>query len=74
MDGLKEKPIKSVLGRTVVEVNPADGYKFICDDGSWLLIRLSGTEPKLRIYSETSSSKRSVQYIKAGKDYAFSLF
>ncbi|MBF0215466.1 MAG: phosphoglucomutase/phosphomannomutase family protein [Candidatus Omnitrophica bacterium] len=74
MDGLKDKPIKSVLARPVVEINGADGYKFICDDGSWLLIRLSGTEPKLRIYSETSSSKKSLQYIKAGKDYAFSLF
>ncbi|MBU0683672.1 MAG: phosphoglucomutase/phosphomannomutase family protein, partial [Candidatus Omnitrophica bacterium] len=49
-----------------------DGTKFICDDGSWLLLRLSGTEPKLRIYSETHSKKESLEYLKFGKKYAFS--
>ncbi|MBD3378891.1 MAG: phosphoglucomutase/phosphomannomutase family protein [Candidatus Omnitrophica bacterium] len=71
--GLKKHPMKEVLGKKVVDIKDYDGSKFICEDGSWLLIRLSGTEPKLRIYSETSSSKKSRQYLEAGKEYAFSL-
>jgi phosphomannomutase len=30
-----------------------DGYKFIMEDGGWLLIRFSGTEPLIRVYCET---------------------
>lgn len=32
-----------------------DGFKFFIEDGSWLLIRASGTEPLLRVYTEASS-------------------
>ncbi|MBD3296386.1 MAG: phosphoglucomutase/phosphomannomutase family protein, partial [Candidatus Omnitrophica bacterium] len=70
LSGLKKKPLKKVLDKKVVQVNEADGTKFICEDGSWLLVRFSGTEPKLRIYSETSSKKRSLEYIEVGKKYA----
>jgi phosphomannomutase len=31
-----------------------DGYKFMLEDGGWLLIRMSGTEPLMRVYCETS--------------------
>jgi len=71
--GLKKNPLKKVLNRPVVKLNDADGSKFICDDGSWLLLRLSGTEPKLRVYSETKSKKKSLEYIEFGKKYAFGL-
>jgi alpha-D-glucose phosphate-specific phosphoglucomutase len=71
--GLKSNPLENVLNKKVVEINSADGTKFICKDGSWLLVRLSGTEPKLRIYSETSSSKKSKEYIEFGEKYAFEL-
>jgi alpha-D-glucose phosphate-specific phosphoglucomutase len=70
LSGLKKEPLKKVLDKEVVSINDADGTKFICEDGSWLLVRLSGTEPKLRIYSETSSRKRSLEYIEFGKKYA----
>jgi len=73
-DGLKKNPLKKVLGKDVVLLNDSDGFKFICADGTWLLIRLSGTEPKLRIYSETPSKKESLKYIEFGKKYAFSLY
>ena len=32
-----------------------DGFKFFLADGSWLLIRASGTEPLVRVYTEASS-------------------
>lgn len=34
-----------------------DGVKAVLDDGSWFLIRPSGTEPKVRFYVETRSSE-----------------
>ncbi|MEA3489566.1 MAG: phosphoglucomutase/phosphomannomutase family protein [Candidatus Omnitrophota bacterium] len=73
MDGIRKNPLDKVINKKVVQVKDYDGTKFICDDGSWLLLRLSGTEPKLRVYSETGSKRRSLEYIEFGKKYAFSL-
>jgi phosphomannomutase len=39
-----------------VVLDTGDGYKFFLDDGSWLLIRASGTEPLVRVYTEASSA------------------
>lgn len=47
---------QEIAGRKVAEKNFADGFKFIFADGAWLLIRPSGTEPLLRVYSETASA------------------
>jgi phosphomannomutase len=41
--------------KRIVEVLSIDGRKLIFDDGSWLLIRPSGTEPKVRFYVEARS-------------------
>lgn len=41
-------------GHKVVDLVTIDGYKFVMDDGGWLLIRFSGTEPLLRVYTETT--------------------
>ncbi|MFC1570325.1 phosphoglucomutase/phosphomannomutase family protein [Candidatus Omnitrophota bacterium] len=73
LKGMKKNPLKKVLNKDVVKINDADGDKFICSDGSWLLLRLSGTEPKLRVYSETRSKKKALEYIEFGKKYAFKL-
>jgi len=42
--------------KQIVEVLAIDGRKLILDDGSWLLIRPSGTEPKVRFYVEARSA------------------
>ena len=34
-----------------------DGFKFWVDDGSWLLVRFSGTEPLVRVYAEATSAE-----------------
>ena len=39
--------------KRVVDLDTGDGVKFFVDDGSWLLMRLSGTEPLVRVYTET---------------------
>jgi len=41
-------------GLRVTGLNTTDGYKFGLEDGGWLLIRFSGTEPILRVYTETT--------------------
>lgn len=52
----KEKKIKKFAGLKVQEWQFTDGVKHIMEDGSWLLVRPSGTEPVLRIYSESKSA------------------
>jgi phosphoglucomutase len=51
----------TLLGRKVVSVDRTDGAKFVFGDGSWLLARLSGTEPLLRLYVEADSAKASAK-------------
>ncbi len=48
--------------RTVKDVITVDGTKLVFDDGSWLMIRPSGTEPKVRFYIEarTVEGKKAV--------------
>jgi phosphomannomutase len=48
--------------RTVKDVINVDGTKLVFDDGSWLMIRPSGTEPKVRFYIEarTEEGKKDV--------------
>ncbi|MEW6595176.1 MAG: phosphoglucomutase [Thermodesulfobacteriota bacterium] len=43
--------------RTIAQVIAIDGRKMILDDGSWLMIRPSGTEPKVRFYVEARSAE-----------------
>lgn len=53
---LKNDPPVTIAGRAVSSTNFSDGFKFVFDNGDWLLIRPSGTEPVLRLYSEASES------------------
>lgn len=73
MELLKNDPPKEVLGKPVADINKLDGYKFICEDGSWLMLRLSGTEPILRVYAEAANEKRSLAILEAGKSIANSV-
>ena len=45
--------VPALIGEVKVsDINTIDGVKYLMDDGSWLLIRPSGTEPVLRVYAE----------------------
>ena len=46
------------------------GYKYLLADGSWLLIRSSGTEPLLRMYAEAGTPGRVQELLQAGKEMA----
>ncbi len=49
---------KTIGGLQVAGLDTTDGYKFDLEDGGWLLIRFSGTEPILRVYTETTMKER----------------
>ena len=48
----------AIGGVKVASRDSTDGYRYILEDGSWVTIRLSGTEPLLRIYAEGKSPDR----------------
>lgn len=45
---------KKIGGLEVTGLDTLDGYKYNLEDGGWLLIRFSGTEPIIRVYTETT--------------------
>jgi len=47
-----------LAGSKVVKTRSDDGFKFYLDDGAWVLVRMSGTEPLMRVYSEAQTSER----------------
>ena len=49
---------ETIGGLKVTGLNSQDGFKFSLEDGGWLLIRFSGTEPVLRVYCETTQEDR----------------
>jgi alpha-D-glucose phosphate-specific phosphoglucomutase len=51
----------TLLSRKVVSIDRTDGAKFVFEDGSWMLLRLSGTEPLLRLYVEAESAASSAK-------------
>ena len=55
MQRLRDTPPTEVAGKKVASVSKIDGVKMVRDDGSWLLIRPSGTEPLVRCYIEARS-------------------
>lgn len=61
------KGLKKVLGRAVTDVKDGDGIKFILDDGSWLILRASGTEPIIRVYAESKSAKTTDEMLAFGR-------
>ena len=48
----------AVDGHAVAKVVTLDGFKLLLENGSWLLVRPSGTEPKLRVYAEADTDDR----------------
>jgi len=63
---LKET-FKEFAGRKVAKENRLDGMKLIFEDGSWVLMRPSGTEPVVRIYAEADSKEASEKLAEEAK-------
>jgi phosphomannomutase len=60
----------SIDGVKVKNIDTTDGFRFNLADNTWLLIRFSGTEPLLRIYTETDSPQRAERLLKLGREIA----
>jgi phosphomannomutase len=45
---------ETIGGLKVTDIVTIDGHQFIMEDGGWLLVRFSGTEPVIRVYCETT--------------------
>jgi phosphoglucomutase len=56
-------------GRRVESVSRVDGAKFILEDGSWVLMRPSGTEPLVRIYAEAPTEQDLEVLLGSGREY-----
>ena len=54
---LDSKPLM-IGGEKVTSLDTTDGFKFNLEDGGWMLIRFSGTEPIMRVYCETTHQDR----------------
>ena len=70
LDLLENQPLTEIADKAVVDCNKVDGYKFRLADGSWLLIRFSGTEPVLRLYSEAATLKEVMKNLNWAKKWA----
>ncbi len=61
-DEVKERALianpKTIGGLPVTGLDTTDGFKFMLGEDGWLLIRLSGTEPIVRVYTETTRQDR----------------
>jgi phosphomannomutase len=70
MQRLEANPPKELDGTAVTSINRADGFKYNLADNTWLMVRFSGTEPLLRIYTETNSQERVQRMLAIGKQMA----
>jgi len=67
---IRDNSPESIDGVKVVKADTTDGFRFILADTTWLLIRFSGTEPVLRLYTESDSLKRVDRLLEIGKELA----
>ena len=70
IDRLQRNPPQSIEDVKVVKRDTTDGFRFILEDNTWLLIRFSGTEPVLRVYAESDSPVRVKKLLEFGKQLA----
>jgi alpha-D-glucose phosphate-specific phosphoglucomutase len=60
-------PPRQIDGEAVCKMDTTDGFRFFFADGSWLLMRFSGTEPLIRVYCETQKSEKVASLLAAGR-------
>jgi phosphomannomutase len=63
----REGNYKSFGKYKVSRIEDLDGYKYFFENGDWLMIRASGTEPVLRTYAESNSREAAFDILNAAK-------
>jgi phosphomannomutase len=66
MEFLKNDPPAKLLRSPLNHLKSYDGVKLVADDGAWLMLRGSGTEPILRIYAEAKSDADAQKLVQGG--------
>ena len=64
---------KSIAGSGVTGKVTKDGFQFTLDGDAWVLFRLSGTEPLLRIYGESTRENQAHALVEWGQQLALSI-
>ncbi len=67
---LRANPPDSLLGKKLARFQSDDGYKYVLEDGTWLLLRFSGTEPVMRVYTETDAEENVQPMLSLGRELA----
>ena len=62
---LEDSNLEKIGGEKVLRVSKLDGYKFYLTGDSWILIRMSGTEPLMRVYCEAENVPRAKEIIES---------
>jgi len=65
LDSFTQNPPSQIAGLAVKKVGRKDGIKLYLEEGSWILLRPSGTEPLIRVYLETNSPQKVGQIAEA---------
>ena len=65
---IKKLP-KKILNTPIKELIQTDGLKIVLEDGHWLLMRPSGTEPLMRVYAESDKPERTQGLLDAAKKW-----
>ncbi len=63
---LRQDP-KEFAGRRVASADRIDGLELTFDDGAWLLMRPSGTEPLIRAYAEAATPAESQKIVEEAR-------
>ena len=63
----QENSYNSFGSYKIIRTESVDGFKFNLEDGSWVMIRPSGTEPVLRVYAESKNSESAFDILNATK-------
>ncbi len=58
-------------GRRVKQTDRTNGLNLVFDDRSWILLRLSGTEPLVRVYTEAESPERAARLAEEATSWIF---
>ncbi len=68
IERVRKANLRDIGGVKVTRIDTTDGFRYILVDNSWLLIRFSGTEPVLRIYSEAASPEKVQRILQFGRE------
>ncbi len=70
---MEKRLLPEFPGRRVARVSYSDGCKVYFEDGAWVIVRFSGTEPLLRIFSEAASGEEAGELVRIMKDFSMSV-